>query len=330
MRAHGQVVPLRLPDLAADGLEPLRELTPRVTLVPIAALRRTGSPRSNGLDTAHVRRLAEATGPLPPILVHRPTMQIIDGFHRVAVAIALLRDEIEAHLFDGPAESAFVLAVRANVSHGLPLSLTDRREAASRILDRHAQLSDRAIASSTGLSAKTVAGIRRARGGQAHVPSRMGRDGRLRPLSTATGRHLAAELLTARPTASLREIATATGVSPGTVRDVRLRLARGESPVPAGRRMSRPTTTSAERVDVTALVSTMSRDPALRMTEAGRELLRWLHLHAVDISDSAKLVEAAPEHCVGQLVEIANRCSANWAAVASELQTVHDNDLRTG
>ena len=74
----------------------------------------------------------------------------------------------------------------------------------------------------------------------------------------------------------------------------------------------------------------MSRDPALRMTEAGRELLRWLHLHAVDISDSAKLVEAAPEHCVGQLVEIANRCSANWAAVASELQTVHDNDLRTG
>ncbi len=110
-------MPLHLSDLAADWLESLRELTPRVTLVPIDALRRTGSPRSNSLDTAHVRQLAEATGPLPPIQVHRPTMQIIDRFHRVAVAIALLRDEIEAHLFDRAAESAFVLAVRANVSH---------------------------------------------------------------------------------------------------------------------------------------------------------------------------------------------------------------------
>ena len=132
--------------------------------VQIAALVRTGSPRSGGVDFAHVQRLIEADWPLPPILVHRPTMRIIDGFHRVAAAIQMGIDEIGAYVIDGSVESMFVLAVRANVTHGLPLSLADRRMAADRILCTHTHWSDRAIASATGLSARTVCGLRCASG----------------------------------------------------------------------------------------------------------------------------------------------------------------------
>jgi ParB-like chromosome segregation protein Spo0J len=86
--------------------------------------------------------LAEAEGPLPPILVHRATMQIIDDFHRVSAALCKGLDEVEAYLLDGPSESAFIVAVEANLTHrGLPQT--------------HAHWWDRAIASSTGLSTRT-------------------------------------------------------------------------------------------------------------------------------------------------------------------------------
>jgi ParB-like chromosome segregation protein Spo0J len=298
--------------------------------VRIAALVRTGSPRSGGLDSAHVQRLVEADWPLPPILVHRPTMRIIDGFHRVAAAVQMGIDEIDAYVIDGSVESMFVLAVRANVTHGLPLSLADRRTAADRILCTHADWSDRAIASATGLSAKTVRGIRCASGEHPQLHKRLGRDGRLRPLNASAGRRLAAELLASTPGASLREIAAAAGVSPGTVRDVRARLSRGEDPVPTGiepggarrhaqRKVPGGQADSAPS-DLIPILVTLSKDPALRMNAGGRELLRWLHAHAVCTVDSAKIVQFAPAHCVEHLIEFASRCSANWALIAADLE----------
>ena len=298
--------------------------------VQIAALVRTGSPRSGGVDSAHVQRLIEADWPLPPILVHRPTMRIIDGFHRVAAAVQIGIDEIDSYVIDGSVESMFVLAVRANVTHGLPLSLADRRMAADRILCSHADWSDRAIASATGLSAKTVRGIRCASGEHPQLHKRLGKDGRLRPLDASAGRRLAAELLAANPDASLREIAAAVGVSPGTVRDVRARLRRGDDPVPTGveaggarrhaqRKAPRIQANSAP-CDLIPVLVTLSKDPALRMNAAGRELLRWLHAHAVKGVDSAKIVQFAPGHCVEHLVEFASRCSANWALIAADLE----------
>ena len=298
--------------------------------VPIAVLVRTGSPRSGGVDAAHVQRLIEADWPLPPIVVHRPTMRVIDGFHRVAAAAQLGLDEIDAYVIDGSVESMFVLAVRANVTHGLPLSLADRRAAADRILCTHADWSDRAIASATGLSAKTVRGIRCASGEHPQLHKRLGKDGRLRPLNATTGRRLAAELLAASPDASLREIAAAVGVSPGTVRDVRARLSRGEDPVPTGvepggarrraQRRAPHVQPNSAPADLIPVLMTLSKDPALRMNAAGRELLRWLHAHAVNAVDSAKIVQFAPGHCVEHLVEFASRCSANWALIAADLE----------
>lgn len=294
--------------------------------VPITALVAVDSPRSNGIDVTHVERLAEADGPLPPILVHRSTMQIVDGFHRVAAALLRGHGVIQAHLLDGSLESAFVVGVRANVTHGLPLSLPDRRAAAVKILQFHANWSDRAIALATGLSAKTIGDIRSSNFDIEPSQKRMGKDGKFRPLDAAAGRRLAAELISWRPEASLREIAGAAGVSPGTVRDVRARLARGEDPVPSReRRGSRSNRKSSQQPDaftpedVSGVLNTLSRDPALRMNAAGRDLLRWLHLHAVYPVDSERFAESVPDHCIEHIAEVAHRCSVNWALIAQKL-----------
>ncbi|MFD0631737.1 hypothetical protein ACFQ9X_08960 [Catenulispora yoronensis] len=59
---------------------------PRVITVRISDLHDADSPRSSGVDIAHAHVLAQVEGPLPPIMVHHPTMRIIDGMHRVAAA----------------------------------------------------------------------------------------------------------------------------------------------------------------------------------------------------------------------------------------------------
>src|SRR5262249_40925371 len=161
---------------------------------------------------------------LPPILLHRQTMQVIDGMHRLRAAILRGEEEIEAIFFEGSGEMAFVLAVEANIKHGLPLSLADRQAAARRILGSNPEWSDRAIGASTGLSAKTIAAIRRTTEDSPQLNSRIGRDGRVRPLDAADRRRRAVEVINSRPNTSLRQVAEAAGVSVGTVRDVRERM----------------------------------------------------------------------------------------------------------
>src|SRR3954449_6232475 len=73
------------------------------------------SPRTSGEDPEHVETLLSAEGELPPILVHRPTMQVLDGLHRVKVARVRGDTKILARLVDGTEPDAFVLAVEANV-----------------------------------------------------------------------------------------------------------------------------------------------------------------------------------------------------------------------
>ncbi|WP_370068633.1 ParB N-terminal domain-containing protein [Mycobacterium sp. MAA66] len=302
----------------------------RSTNVDIAALVREGSPRSEGEDPAHIQRLVESEWPLPPILVHRPTMRVLDGFHRVEAAIRKQMTEIDAIFVDGTDDEAFIASVEANVQHGLPLSLGDRRAAAARILQTSPTLSDRGIARSTGLCAKTIADLRSATADPQQLNRRLGLDGRTRPLDASAGRRFAAELITEKPDASLREIAQAAGISPGTVRDVRARLSRGDDPVPARKdkrdrvpHRIKPSSSTDDRahesVDVSPVLLVLSSDPALRMSTAGREILRWLHLHAVNSIDARRIAESVPQHCVQHMVELASRCSANWAKIAEDL-----------
>src|SRR5437763_15349138 len=69
----------------ADALGTL-ESVPTAGYVDLQLLRRGMSPRANGEDPDHVRTLAATVNPLPPIVVHRPSMRVIDGLHRVAAA----------------------------------------------------------------------------------------------------------------------------------------------------------------------------------------------------------------------------------------------------
>ncbi|MFI0479441.1 ParB/RepB/Spo0J family partition protein [Actinomadura sp. 9N215] len=204
-----------------------------VVAVPVLSLRPADSPRLNGEDKAHIMRLAEAETPLPPILVDRRTMRVIDGMHRLMAASLRGQETIDVMFFEGNEADIFLRAVQENVTHGLPLSRADRRAAAERIIASHPHMSDRAIGQTAGLAAKTVAALRKLSGEGAQQPSvRVGRDGRVRPLDGGAGRLRAAELLADQPTASLRDVARAAGISPATAFDVRKRLERGESPLP--------------------------------------------------------------------------------------------------
>jgi transposase-like protein len=319
-------------DLRVDRL-PIRE-------VAIEVLREGDSPRSSGRNTEHVELLAEVGSALPPIVVHRPSMRIIDGMHRVEAARRRGDRTIRARLFDGDEEVAYRLAVHANVTHGMPLTLVDRTTAAGRILRSRPNLSDRAVARTTGLSPGTVRALRRRDGPDAATGAgRLGRDGRVRPLNSADGRRLAAALISERPQASLREIAREAGISPATVRDVRQRVNRGDNPVPTGRRPPEtPADRPAHRTDgpsstmscrtPTQLLHDLRRDPSLRFNEAGRALVGWLNGHAAGVERWSDLVHRVPPHCTYLLSDIARLCAAEWTTFAEELD--RRRDAQTG
>ncbi len=299
--------------------------------LPVAGLLPGESPRLNGVDEDHARTLAECEQPLPPIIVHRASGRVIDGMHRLYVARQRGDELIEARFFDGDEAEAFVFAVKANKAHGLPLTLADREAAAARILDVHPNYSDRRVASITGLSAKTVGAVRRRT-----VPSerqgaaRIGRDGRVRPVSSAEGRRIAVDVLAARPQASLREVARVAGISMATVRDVRERIRRGESPIPPRQRRGEPdpgAVPAVERAsmpvpfaDRVSLLRTLNNDPALRFTDSGRMLLRWLHSRASGLEDWPDRLATMPPHCAYVLARLARACAAEWHEVAASLE----------
>lgn len=311
-----------------------------VDRVPVAALLRADSPRLAGENEEHARMLAESGAALPPIVVHRPTMRVIDGMHRLRAAVLRGDAEISVLFFDGDQEEAFIVAVETNVAHGLPLSLADRTAAAVRILASRPDWSDRRIAAVTGLGATTVAAVRQRstdRSGRSNTAVRIGRDGRVRPLSAAAGRLLASRLLEERPDAPIREIAAAAGVSPSTALDVRNRLRDGADPVPARQRSTdrvdrttRPAR-SARRNDAeyTSVLTTMDspgmlqslrRDPSLRFTDGGRALLRWLDSYTAGLQHWRNHAGNVPAHCAQAIAELARRNGNAWYELAESLE----------
>jgi transposase-like protein len=303
--------------------------TAQVVAVPILSLRPGDSPRLAGHDRAHVARLAEAEATLPPLLVDRRTMRVIDGMHRLLAASLNGRQTVDVVFFDGSPAAAFLRAVEANVAHGLPLSQADRRAAATRIVAEHPEMSDRAIGHTTGLAAGTVAAIRRSADG-AQLNARVGRDGRVRPLDATAGRRAAAAALSEDPGASLREVARRAGVSPATVRDVRRRLERGEAPTLSGRRPGGPARHPGRPPGAPApgpspatspplAVEKLLRDPSLRHTEHGRQLLRLLQLNATGAEDLPGVTAAVPAHCAVIVGQLARHYARKWLDFAQEL-----------
>lgn len=311
-------------------------------MVEISALLLDGSPRLKGEDTAHSSLLAANDAILPPILVHRATMRVIDGIHRVRAAQIKGDTTIVVQFYEGSEDAAFVLAVEQNVTHGLPLSLADRKAAAKRIVTSHPNLSDRAIAASTGLSDRTVRTIRQrstaessqsnARSDPSHRVERIGRDGRSRPMNNAERRHRASQIIAAQPAVALRTVAKAAGISLGTAHDVRKRMCRGIDPVPTNHRVAAPSSTVAARQVTRSVIATynqnlrpmldsLRKDPSLKFTDAGRRLLRWLSSHAIEPKDWEPFLDNVPAHCTKIIAEFARSSADAWQEFACKLET---------
>jgi ParB-like chromosome segregation protein Spo0J len=316
----------------ADLLARRHGVDSRVVMVPVAQLRPSDSPRFGGLDPEHARTLADVEGELPPILVRRSTMRVIDGMHRLTAAELRGQETIAVRFFEGDEEAAFLLAVHTNIAHGLPLKVAERRRAAERIVRAHPQMSDRAIAEIAGLAAKTVAAVRRgATDDLPQLDARVGLDGRTRPLSTAEGRRIAGDLFALLPDASLRKVAKGAGISVGTARDVRERIRRGDDPAPPRQRPRAETvhTPSAgvagvqrpvDVVDAGAALDSLRRDPSIAYSPAGRSMLRWLATRLLSSSDWKPMLEGIPPHCAIVVARIARQTSTSWKELAEALE----------
>ncbi|MFF4484393.1 hypothetical protein ACH4TQ_49045 [Streptomyces sp. NPDC021218] len=284
----------------------------------------------DGVMHDHVQVLAEVEKSLPPIVVHRSTKRVIDGMHRLYAARLKGRKEIAVEYFDGSERDAFLLAVEANMQHGLPLTLSDRREVAIHLLQTYPGWSDSAIGEKAGLSSKTVAKLRQENTGEnTPVEVRVGRDGRARPLNATDGRMRASAIMDERPEASLREIARGAGISLGTARDVRQRRKRGESPLPRGRGADkkplslRHPALETRPVDLVSMLTSLRSDPTLRYSEAGRSLLRWLDARILR-EEEIRAAAGVPVHRRPMVATMARRCAALWEQVATELEKPED------
>ena len=318
------MLPAREQASALTGLKEVSRLdhtTAVPTRVPIDDLQPGDTPREGGEDPQHCMVLAGIESGLPPLLVHRSSMRVIDGMHRLAAAKRRGDTHVDVVLYDGTPEDAFVLGVRANTSHGRPLTLNERRHSARRILASHPDWSDRAISAVCGLSASSIASLRHRDAGGPVLSRRLGLDGRRRPSDTTEARREAARLLGENPNLSLRYVARATGISPGTVRDVRDRLRRGDRPeltqvtgqVVAGGYDGSPEAFAGA-------LDHLSHDSALLATPEGKDLLDWLGEHLVTDEDWEDRSHAVPVSRVYLVAAAARACAKSWSAFADELE----------
>ncbi|MFD8639353.1 helix-turn-helix domain-containing protein [Streptomyces zaomyceticus] len=328
--------------------------------MPIESLLPADSPRLEGLNEGHVRALAESGAAFEPILVHRTTGRVVDGMHRLRAAVLRGEHRIAVRHVDGAAADLFIRSVQANIGHGLPLTLGDRKAAVLRILMTHPHWSDRAIAAVTGVSPKTVGVVRGKRSTEESPQSnpldplvpRVGRDGRARPADMPERRRKARSLLTERPRATLREVAQEAGVSVSTAHRLRQELrscaavpdederrpaavaVAEDSPylaplvVAASQRctgltsvQTSPDPSSRGTTRVRVrAMDALSNDPSIRFTDSGRALLRWLNIQAQGLAAGEQLLAGVPPHCARALTEVMSHYAREWERLAAGMR----------
>ncbi|MFT7840519.1 ParB/RepB/Spo0J family partition protein [Saccharothrix sp. BKS2] len=310
------------------------------------------SVRLAGADEEHVRTLAELTGATPPIVVHHQSMCVIDGMHRLYAAMARGDSTVPVHFFDGSDEDAFVLSVRLNAEHGLPLTRAERRAAAERVVRSHPMLSDRAVSALCGVAASTVAGIRTSHGEASAATARLGRDGRVRPLRAAEAHTRARQLLAEKPDATVREIATAAGVSIGTAHSIRRSFSAapvegvpagpagpprrqvapaGPAPrtavvIAAGPCPGPPSSPHGELEPLVTALNALRNDPAVRSSSGGRVVLRLLSAGVYVESEWKKIATVLPPYCSPLIVAAARSCALAWARFADHVESLEQDN----
>ncbi len=114
-------------------------------------------PRLDGLKEGHVRLLmASDPATWPPLLVAPRgdgLCDVIDGFHRLEAGRRLGLQSLSCVL---DSTAGYEEAVGANLRHGLPLSLADRKAYARWLAEQYPDLSYRELGRRTGLHHETV------------------------------------------------------------------------------------------------------------------------------------------------------------------------------
>jgi hypothetical protein len=211
--------------------------------------------------------------------------------------------------------------VRRNVSQGLPLRLQERQAAARKLLSMNAEWSDRMIASICGLSPTTVREIRlRSTARFAQLSTRIGADGRVRPINSEGLHQRIAEAIHANPKASLREIGRMVQASPTTVSKVRAHasahsdMKRQGSP---SKRSPSGSTSPVAAEDGSRIA--WEHDSALRARATGTDLLEWFC--RTNISEEwHQHAETVPLSRVYEMADEARRRAACWARFAEAVE----------
>ncbi|MDB1089740.1 helix-turn-helix domain-containing protein [Streptomyces sp. ACA25] len=326
-----------------------------VLKVPVESLSPADSPRLEGLNHDHVQALAESGAELEPILVDRAAGRVVDGMHRLQATILRGDRDIALRYVEGPSADMFICAVKANISHGLPLTLRDRKAAVLRILNSHPHWSDRAIAAVTGVSPKTVGTLRGFSSEESpqskQSVARVGMDGRARPVNMRERREKALALIAERPEAPLREVAERAGVSISTVHRLRRKVKSCPSTLKTAKQLAAPRASlmAAARPPGFPLASVpnpcppaeaehesahsrmramemLANDPSIRFTDSGRTLLRWLNGQARWLAASERLLPTVPPHCVRALSEVVSDYAKALEQLAGELQQTDQLD----
>ncbi len=148
-------------------------------------------PRVEGIDPDHVRALEAVHDTWPSLaVVHQDGHYIlIDGFHRMAAAQNLGLKTVPVEIRHLPPDGDLkALAFSLNAIHGRPLTLTDRRAEAERLLQARPEVSNLEVSRRAGLAPTTIATIRTRLEEAAAIepaPERLGIDGTRYPVSTA-------------------------------------------------------------------------------------------------------------------------------------------------
>jgi ParB-like chromosome segregation protein Spo0J len=304
--------------------------------VPLDSLGFGFTPRA-GIDRDHVRTLAEVVPALPPVLVHTPSMHVIDGVHRVLAARMAGQKTIAASMVDGTQAEASISAIQHNVQHGMPLTLSERQAAARKVVGLRPDWSDRRVGAICGLSPNTVAKVRvRATAQDDQLTARIGRDGRARPIDPAEQRRRIAEALVAEPEASLQAIAKRTGSAKATVRDVRDRIQNGADILPPRLQRSRNASRRPIREPIAEVpvpdepARKVHTDQAFTSSESGQRFIEWFNTRRVD--DDAEwlpFIDAVPLSRVYEIADAAYRCGDLWHRFAAAV-SARANGRRAG
>lgn len=206
-------------------------MTGEVQFVAVDSVKPGPAVRDAAISLDHVARLELAIDDLPPIVVRAEGdgYQLVDGAHRLEVHRQNNRPEIRAVVVAVDDGDMLLEAVRANITHGLVLSIKERKSNAKRILSERPDLSDGAIAEACGLTDKTVAEMRPCptpESPESDTPKRTGRDGVKRPTPEAAEeqRRKLEQHFEANPDSSSRQAASATGASKSAAADAKRRL----------------------------------------------------------------------------------------------------------